>query len=342
MLLRTRSLTRRVQVSLLRCAQNHSSNRLCFSPSTRTHTRTYTRTYTMPKRKASSLTPDPSITTPTTVDVKHCPVAKIVSVNVNGLRACAKKPAFIEYLQAENADVVCMQETKCRASENPLADMEAIAALYPYSYFADNKEKKGSHGVGVLCKTEPLSIHYGLTPEYTLDEGRAITLVYDSVVIVQTYVANSGQKLKFKEKRLAWNIAMSNYLTYLKDTYNHSKEIIWTGDLNVAHLDYDVYDGESNKQRKKSSGFTPYERQHMTEVLESGFLDIYAQQYPDIRGNDRMTFWTARMGMKAKKKGWRLDYFITTPGLLDRIDRIEHQQHHNFSDHVPIVLTLKE
>ena len=236
-------------------------------------------------------------------------------------------------------DVVCLQEIKCTEEQSPIG---RLSEEYPYIYFnsCDPTVKKGYSGVVLLSKTKPLRIHYGLTDDYEELEGRAITVEYDNYVLINTYTPNSGQGLKFKQKRLNWNASMTRYIANLRENENE-KPVIWTGDLNCAYHDYDVYDGETNTQRKKTPGFTPYERAHFGQILESGMIDAYRQLYPDAR-KEAYTFFSIRGKMKPSLRGWRLDYYLLSPNLKERVIDVENIQSCDLSDHTPLILTLKQ
>ena len=159
--------------------------------------------------------------------------------------------------------------------------------------------------------------------------------------MVNTYVPNSGQNLKFKKRRIAWDKQMNEHLKNLQN----KKPVIWTGDLNVAILDFDVYDGETNKNRCKTAGFTPYERENFRNMLdEINLIDSYRHFYPSEKKN-HFTFFTARSfrgNMKDQNKGWRLDYFIVSKQIINIIDDIQIRRDKSCSDHVPLVLTMKD
>ena len=172
-------------------------------------------------------------------------------------------------------------------------------------------------------------------------QGRAITLEFETFYLINTYVPNSGQNLKFKDRRLAWDKAMKEHLAKLQS----KKPIIWTGDLNVAILDFDVYDGETNKIRRKSPGFTPYEREKFRNLVkELDLIDSYRHFHPKDR-ESHFTFFTKRSrgsDMKKENKGWRLDYFVVSKSLINIIEDVQVRKDEDCSDHVPLILTMKD
>ena len=190
-----------------------------------------------------------------------------------------------------------------------------------------------------MSKKKPISIQKGIGCED--GQGRAITLEYDQFYLINTYVPNSGQNLKFKKRRLAWDVAMKKWI----DDLQKKKPIIWTGDLNVAILDFDVYDGETNKKRCKSPGFTPYERENFRNLCdELSLIDSYRHLYPDER-EKHYTFFSARArghNMKKENKGWRLDYFMVSKNLINIIDDVQIRKDKSCSDHVPLILLMKD
>jgi len=257
---------------------------------------------------------------------------KIISINVNGIRAATKKPAFKDFLEDQNADIICFQETKAEEKQNgfKLGDFG-----YKHLYWNSSKTIKGYAGTLVASKIKPINVTYG-DEHFSDTEGRLITLEFDDFFLINAYVCNSGDGLKFMDKRKNWDVKMRDYLQELDE----KKPTIFAGDLNVAVLDYDVYDGETNKKRKLTAGFTDAERSAFKGWLNDGFVDVYRHFYPDARGHESYTFWSYRGGMKAKGKGWRLDYFLVSPCILPNVKKIEILTEQNISDHVPLVLTL--
>eukprot|EP00485_Elphidium_margaritaceum_P000235 CAMPEP_0202695830 /NCGR_PEP_ID=MMETSP1385-20130828/9305_1 /ASSEMBLY_ACC=CAM_ASM_000861 /TAXON_ID=933848 /ORGANISM="Elphidium margaritaceum" /LENGTH=369 /DNA_ID=CAMNT_0049351907 /DNA_START=135 /DNA_END=1244 /DNA_ORIENTATION=+ len=254
---------------------------------------------------------------------------KICCYNINGIRAAHKKN-LEQYLEEEDADIVCLSEMKATLAQNPCNFRGYQVIWY------ECVEKKGYSGTAVLSKTKPLQILKGIGCEDM--QGRAITLEFERFYLVNTYVPNSGQQLKFKQRRLNWDKAMKKWLTALQ----LKKPVIWTGDLNVAVLDFDVYDGETNKQRAKSAGFTPYERDNFRKLRdELGLVDAYRHFYPNER-EQHYTFFTARQNLKKQNRGWRLDYFMVSKTLINIVDDVQIRRDKECSDHVPLILMMKD
>ena len=215
---------------------------------------------------------------------------KIISWNVAGLRACYKK-GLEEFFLSELPDMFCMQETKVLEKENPLHIEGYKEYLYP-------AEKKGYSGTMIYSKIEPLSIKYGIGIEEFDSEGRVITLEYDNFYLVNAYVPNSKRELERLNERMYFEDEMRKYLK------NLNKNVIYCGDLNVAHEEIDIKNAKTNT---RSAGFTIEERNKMTELLESGFTDTFRYLYPDTI---KYSWWSYMGGARAKNVGWRLDYFI--------------------------------
>eukprot|EP00484_Ammonia_sp_Unknown_P022942 CAMPEP_0197035000 /NCGR_PEP_ID=MMETSP1384-20130603/12907_1 /TAXON_ID=29189 /ORGANISM="Ammonia sp." /LENGTH=360 /DNA_ID=CAMNT_0042464987 /DNA_START=135 /DNA_END=1217 /DNA_ORIENTATION=- len=257
---------------------------------------------------------------------------KICCYNINGIRAAAKN-GLEQYIEEEDADIVCFSETKAKKSQNPckFRGYEQI--------WCECTDKAGYSGTLVLSKQKPIKVMKGIGCQD--GEGRAITLEFDKFYLVNTYVPNSGQNLKFKKRRLEWDAAMKDWLQKLQAT----KPIIWTGDLNVAILDFDVYDGETNKKREKTAGFTPYERENFRKLTdELTLVDSYRHFYPNER-EKHYTFFTARArgtNMKKENKGWRLDYFMVSKSLINIVDDVQIRKEKACSDHVPLILMMKD
>jgi len=260
---------------------------------------------------------------------------KFLTLNVAGLRAAANK-GLRDYLAKENADFVCISETKCEQAEIPF---DCASLGYKHVYFNASTAKRGYAGTAIFSKFEAKSVTKGIGCESD-EEGRAITLEFDKFYLVQTYVPNSGEGLKFEEERKAWDKQMRLHLNELAA----QKPVIWTGDLNVAYRSIDVYDGPTNKARAKTPGFTSYERSNFSDLIQTdGWVDVWLS----VRGGRdslespvHTTFWSRRAGMKAKDKGWRLDYFIVSPSVLPHVKSIEIRKEEDMSDHVPLILTL--
>ncbi|NLW44101.1 MAG: exodeoxyribonuclease III [Syntrophomonadaceae bacterium] len=248
---------------------------------------------------------------------------KFVSWNVNGLRACINK-GFMDFFQAEQADIFCIQETKMRPGE---LDLE----LEGYHLYWNSARKKGYSGTAVFSKVEPRSVKLELgLPEHD-GEGRVITLDYDSFYLVNAYVPNSQRGLVRLEYRLKWQ---DDFCAYLKGL-DAEKPVIICGDLNVAHQEIDIKNPRSNQ---KNAGFTPEERQKMTELLQAGFVDTFRYLYPDKTG--AYTWWSYMFNAREKNVGWRIDYFLVSERIKSQIKAATIYSDVMGSDHCPIGLEI--
>ncbi|KAJ2549990.1 hypothetical protein EV175_004236 [Coemansia sp. RSA 1933] len=256
---------------------------------------------------------------------------KIVSFNVNSLPAACKK-GFKEYVAAEDADIVCVQETKVNQAMMFLLSKKT----YPHEYWHCSKTKKGYSGTVVFSKTKPLKTRYGLGDMDT--EGRVITLEYASFFLVACYVPNAGEKLVRLDRRMQWDTLMAAHLADLEKT----KPVVYTGDLNVAHHPVDLARPETNK---RSAGFTIEERDAFTALLKGNGvprLDVFRALNPDARASG-YTYFGYRANCREKAIGWRLDYFVVSQPLMPRVrDIIVRNQCYGASDHVPLVLLLEK
>lgn len=247
---------------------------------------------------------------------------KIISWNVAGLRACYKK-GLEEFFLSELPDMFCMQETKVLEKENPLHIEGYKEYLYP-------AEKKGYSGTMIYSKIEPLSIKYGIGIEAFDNEGRVITLEYDNFYLVNAYVPNSKRELERLNERMYFEDEMRKYLKSL------NKNVIYCGDLNVAHEEIDIKNAKTNT---RSAGFTIEERNKMTELLESGFTDTFRYLYPDTI---KYSWWSYMGGARAKNVGWRLDYFIVNNEYINKVKDSLILNEIMGSDHCPIKLIIEE
>ena len=247
---------------------------------------------------------------------------KIISWNVAGLRACYKK-GLEEFFLSELPDMFCMQETKVLEKENPLHIEGYKEYLYP-------AEKKGYSGTMIYSKIEPLSIKYGIGIEKFDSEGRVITLEYDNFYLVNAYVPNSKRELERLNERMYFEDEMRKYLK------NLNKNVIYCGDLNVAHEEIDIKNAKTNT---RSAGFTIEERNKMTELLESGFIDTFRYLYPDTI---KYSWWSYMGGARAKNVGWRLDYFIVNNEYINKVKDSLILNEIMGSDHCPIKLIIEE
>ncbi|KAJ2156989.1 hypothetical protein GGF46_004809 [Coemansia sp. RSA 552] len=255
---------------------------------------------------------------------------KIVSFNVNSLAAACKK-GFKEYVAAEDPDILCLQETK---ANQPMA---FVLSSYPHKYWHCSRAKKGYSGTAVFSKTKPLGATYGFGPDADVadDEGRLITLEFDSFHLVACYVPNAGEKLVRLDRRMRWDDAMRAHLAALE----RSKPVVYTGDLNVAHHPVDLARPDSNK---RSAGFTQEERNSFTSLLGDHRLDAFRHLHPDARA-DAYTYFGYRGNCRAKALGWRLDYFVVSAALMPRVvDVTVRNQCYGASDHVPLLMLLRD
>ncbi|SFP98356.1 exodeoxyribonuclease-3 [Desemzia incerta] len=248
---------------------------------------------------------------------------KLISWNVNGLRAIVKK-GFLDIFTELDADFFCLQETKLQEGQ---IDLD----IPGYYSFWDYAEKKGYSGTAIFTKHEPLSAAYGIgVPEHDT-EGRVVTLEYDNYYVVTCYTPNSQSELKRLDYRMHWE---NDFLDYLKKLDNQ-KPVILCGDLNVAHKDIDL----KNPQRNRgNAGFSDEERAQFTTLLESGFIDTYRYFYPEKEGS--YTWWNYRFNARKNNAGWRIDYFCVSKRLASQLEDAKIHDAVMGSDHCPVELTL--
>ncbi len=248
---------------------------------------------------------------------------KLISWNVNGLRACMQK-GFTDFFASADADFFCIQESKLQEGQ---IDLD-LPGYYQYWNYA---EKKGYSGTAVFTKKEPLSVSYGIgIPEHD-HEGRVITLEYEDYYMITCYTPNAQNELARLPYRLQWE---DDFLAYLK-TLDAKKPLILCGDLNVAHEEIDLKNPKTNR---KNAGFTDEERAKMTALLSSGFIDTFRYFYPDAEGI--YSWWSYRFKAREKNAGWRIDYFITSAALRDKLTGAKIHTDIFGSDHCPIELTV--
>ena len=249
---------------------------------------------------------------------------KLISWNVNGLRACVGKN-FMEDFKKLDADIFCLQETK-------LQEGQIALDLPGYQQYWNYAEKKGYSGTAVFTKTEPLSVSYGIGVEEHDREGRVITLEFSDFYLVTVYTPNSQDGLARLDYRMRWE---DDFLRYIKNL-DGKKPVIYCGDLNVAHKEIDLKNPKTNR---KNAGFTDEERAKMTHVLESGFVDTFRHFYPDTEGI--YSWWSYRFRAREKNAGWRIDYFIVSERLTHRLEDAKIHTDIFGSDHCPVELLLK-
>jgi len=249
---------------------------------------------------------------------------RFVSWNVNGLRACIKK-GFLDYFNDIVADFFCLQEIKMSEGQLDL-ELEGYETYYNYA------QRKGYSGTAIFTKHKPLSVKYGMGIEEHDNEGRLITLEYNDFFLVTCYTPNSKQELLRLDYRMVWEDAFRNYLLEL----NKTKSVIVCGDLNVAHKEIDLKNPKTNR---KNAGFTDQEREKMSILLDSGFTDTFRFFYPDKE--NEYSWWSYFGKSREKNTGWRIDYFLTSKDMDDRL--VDAQIHQSIlgSDHCPVYLEIK-
>ena len=248
---------------------------------------------------------------------------KLVSWNVNGLRAILNKD-FNEQFEKMDADVFCLQEIKLQEDQNEFYP-EGYHAYYNYAV------KKGYSGVGVLSKIEPLNVTYGLYIEEHDQEGRLITCEYDDFYLLCVYTPNSQSKLKRLDYRMQWEEDFQNYIVELEK----HKPVVITGDLNVAHKEIDLKNPKTNR---KNAGFSDEERGKMSDLLEKGYVDSFRHIHGDVI--DRYSWWSYRANSRPRNVGWRIDYFVVSEKLKDKIADADIYDQELGSDHAPVMLKL--
>ena len=249
---------------------------------------------------------------------------KLISWNVNGIRACVGKN-FMEFFNEVNAHIFCLQETKLQENEIDLQ-------LDGYHQYWNYAKKKGYSGTAIFTKKEPLSVMYGINIEEHDQEGRVITLEFEDFYMVTVYTPNSQNELKRLDYRMKWEDDFRNYLKELDD----KKPVIVCGDLNVAHKEIDLKNPKTNR---KNAGFTDEERNKFTELMEAGFIDTFRYFYPDKE--NIYSWWSYRFKAREKNAGWRIDYFCVSEKLEDRLVSASIHTEVLGSDHCPVELVIK-
>lgn len=248
---------------------------------------------------------------------------KLISWNVNGIRACLTK-GFSDFFENIDADVFCIQETKCQEGQVDLS--------FPgYTSFWNSAEKKGYSGTAIFTKKKPLTVAYGIGIEEHDKEGRVITLEFEQYYVVTIYTPNSKRELERLAYRQIWEDEIRSYLL----TLSEKKPVIMCGDLNVAHQEIDLKNPKTNH---KNAGFTDEEREKMTELLSAGFIDTYRHCYPDQ--TEAYTWWSYMGHAREKNIGWRIDYFITSKAIEENIQDAMIYPEILGSDHCPVGLLL--
>jgi len=250
---------------------------------------------------------------------------KFISWNVNGIRACVQK-GFLDYFKEQDADIFCIQETKCQEDQITL-DFEG------YHQYWHSAVKKGYSGTAIFSKHKPVNVSYGFNGKEEDIEGRVLTLEFDTFYMVNVYTPNSQRDLARLPFRLSWEDEFSGYLKKL----DAHKPVILCGDLNVAHHEIDLANPKSNS---KNSGFTQEERGKMTTLLENGFTDSFRYMNPTKEGS--YTWWSYMNKVRERNIGWRIDYFIISNRLQTNLLNSEIHSNIMGSDHCPIILTLDD
>lgn len=248
---------------------------------------------------------------------------KLISWNVNGLRACREK-GFEDSFRELDADCFCLQETKLQAGQ---IDIQFDG----YESFWNYAEKKGYSGTAIFTRVKPMSVAYGLGVEEHDKEGRIITLEFSDFYLITCYTPNSQDGLKRLDYRMTWEDAFFAYLKHLEE----SKPVIVCGDLNVAHQEIDLKNPKTNR---KNAGFTDEERAKMTHLLENGFTDTFRHFYPTLEG--AYSWWSYRFQARQKNAGWRIDYFLTSSSLDKRLQSAAIHNEIFGSDHCPVELVI--
>ncbi|ASB95642.1 exodeoxyribonuclease III [Bacillus subtilis] len=249
---------------------------------------------------------------------------KLISWNVNGLRAVMRKMDFLSYLKEEDADIICLQETKVQDGQVDLQP-EGYHVYWNYAV------KKGYSGTAVFSKQEPLQVIYGIGVEEHDQEGRVITLEFENVFVMTVYTPNSRRGLERIDYRMQWEEALLSYILEL----DQKKPVILCGDLNVAHQEIDL---KNPKVNRNNAGFSDQERGAFTRFLEAGFVDSFRHVYPDLEG--AYSWWSYRAGARDRNIGWRIDYFVVSERLKEQIEDASISADVMGSDHCPVELII--
>ena len=248
---------------------------------------------------------------------------KLATWNVNGLRAVLGK-GFLDYVRDSAPDVLCLQETKCQPEQ-------AVFELEGYHRYFNSADKKGYSGTAVLSKEKPLAVTYDFGEDVHRHEGRVITAEYPDFYLVCCYTPNSQDELKRLSYRMEWEDALREYLVEL----DRIKPVVYCGDLNVAHEEIDLKNPKTNHF---NPGFTDEERGKLTELLSCGFADSFRRLYPD---EVKYSWWSYRFHARENNTGWRIDYFIVSERLMERVEKVEIRNDVYGSDHCPVEIEIK-
>ena len=250
---------------------------------------------------------------------------RLVSWNVNGLRACLNK-GFLDFCAFANADMICLQETKMRPEQ-------AEFDLPGYHRFWNSADKAGYSGTAIFTRKEPLRVTYDFGDDQHRHEGRVITAEYEDFYLVCCYTPNSKDGLARLDYRMQWETDIQDYLC----TLDKVKPVVYCGDLNVAHEEIDLKNPKSNRM---NPGFSDEERAKMTKLLSSGFADTFRRLHPDLTG--AYSWWSYRFNARKNNAGWRIDYFIVSERLMERVENADIWSEILGSDHCPVVLDLAD
>ncbi len=249
---------------------------------------------------------------------------KIISWNVNGLRACVTK-GFIDFFKEVQADIFCVQETKLQSGQIELE----LEGYHQYWNYAD---KKGYSGTAVFTKEEPLQVMYGMGIDEHDHEGRLITLEFEDFYLINGYIPNAQSELKRINYRMKWEDDFRNYICGL----DQKKPVIFCGDLNVAHQEIDL---KNPKNNRGNAGFSDEERGKFTELLAAGFVDTFRYFHPELEG--AYTWWSYRFRAREKDAGWRIDYFLASERVKDKLVDVKIHKMVMGSDHCPVELEVR-
>lgn len=253
---------------------------------------------------------------------------KIISYNLNGIRAATTK-GFINWLEEESPDVICIQETKAQIDQMPTFELNAIG--YESYYFS--AQKKGYSGVAILCKRKPDQVIYGMGIEKYDYEGRFIRADYGEMSIISVYHPSGTSSELRQDFKMQW---LSDFQDYIKELSKTRKELVICGDYNICHREIDIHDPKGNA---KNSGFLPEEREWMEGFISSGYTDSFRYLYPETK--DKYSWWSYRHNSREQNKGWRIDYCMVSDSIKDRIVSADILADVKHSDHCPVSLTLK-
>ena len=253
---------------------------------------------------------------------------KIISYNVNGIRAAIKK-GFLEWLKAANPDIICLQETKAHKEQLDISEFEKIGYKYNYWFSA---QKKGYSSVAVLCKEEPKHVEYGTGIESMDFEGRNLRVDYDTFSVMSLYLPSgtNDDRLDFKLNY------MDEFLDYVTELRKEIPNLIICGDYNICHEEIDIH---NPKQNKNTSGFLPVEREWLTKFINTGFIDSFRHLNKEPH---HYSWWSYRANARNNNKGWRIDYHMVTADMKDRIERAYILPEAKHSDHCPIVVEISK